>query len=98
MEGVEGPERTCAEHGCQPHLIAGFPFLVDLLEEPCVVGTEVLEKIRAGYAEQLGPQWREWSSQERMAGRQCRPGPSRDLPEPDGRWSRRARALLCCIH
>ena len=38
---------TCAKHGSQPHLVAGLPILADLLEEPCVVGTEVLEKTRA---------------------------------------------------
>lgn len=34
--------RFCAQHGSQAHLVVGFPILVDLLEEPCVVGTEIL--------------------------------------------------------
>lgn len=38
---------TRAKHRSQPHLIAGLPILVDILEEPRVVGTEVLEKTRA---------------------------------------------------
>lgn len=52
----QGPKRTCAEHGSQPHLIAGLAFLVDILEEPCVVGTEVLGKHRAAVGGEKGPQ------------------------------------------
>lgn len=39
---------TCAEHRSQPHLVARLPVLEDALEESRVVGTEVLEKTRAG--------------------------------------------------
>lgn len=39
---------THAEHRSQPHLVAGLPILADALEESRVVGTEVLEKTRAG--------------------------------------------------
>lgn len=47
---------TCAKHGSQPHLVVGLPVLVDLLEEPCVIGTEVLEKTKAGIWERLSPE------------------------------------------
>ena len=51
-EGKEGGcELTCAQHGSQPHLVAQFPVLANLLEEPCVVGTEVLEEKGQGLGE-----------------------------------------------
>lgn len=43
---------TRAEHRSQPHLVAGPPILADTLEESRVVGTEVLEKTRAGFGEE----------------------------------------------
>ena len=46
-----GCELTCAQHGSQPHLVARLPVLANLLEEPCVVGTEVLEKTGRGLGE-----------------------------------------------
>lgn len=52
----KGRELTCAQHRSQPHLVAGLPILADLLEEPCVVGTEVLEKTRAGVWGRVSPE------------------------------------------
>lgn len=50
-EKKQGRELTCAQHGSQPHLVARLPVLANLLEEPCVVGTEVLEKTGQGLGE-----------------------------------------------
>lgn len=88
--GGGGRELTCAQHGSQPHLVARLPVLANLLEEPCVVGTEVLEKTGQGLGESKsrvggGAGGRESGHSQERRCRGKRAGPLGKQPESSGK-------------
>lgn len=95
---------TRAKHRSQPHLIAGLPILVHILEEPCVVGTKVLEKTRAGVlgksksrgGRKVGVG--EGSHQGEKIQKQSRPGPLGEAAQGGGAGGLQVRLSSSALH